>query len=150
MGRHLRAAAEPLRSPTLYAVTVSTRAREDSFLARIVSTVSSSLELDEVLSAVVRLLTDASAVHACFVYLVEDDGDASSSSGRRRSRMRISPGRSSCREARASHGGPPSIASRPSSAENLLDDPRVKYVPELEEERFQSLLSVPIRGRAAT
>ena len=24
--------------------------------------------------------------------------------------------------------------------ENLLDDPRTKYVPELEEERFQSLL----------
>ena len=53
---------------------MSTRAREDSFLTRIVSTVSSSLELDEVLSAVVRLLTDASAVHACFVYLLEDDG----------------------------------------------------------------------------
>ena len=34
--------------------------------------------------------------------------------------------------------------------ENALDDPRVKYVPELEEERFQSLVAVPILGRAAT
>jgi GAF domain-containing protein len=31
--------------------------------------------------------------------------------------------------------------------EGLLDDPRVKYVPELEEERFQSLVSVPIVGK---
>ena len=31
--------------------------------------------------------------------------------------------------------------------ENALADPRVKYVPELEEDRFQSLISVPIIGR---
>ena len=47
----------------------------DDVLARIISTVGSSLELDEVLRAVVRLLSEASAVHACFVYLVEDDGE---------------------------------------------------------------------------
>ena len=34
--------------------------------------------------------------------------------------------------------------------DNLLDDPRVKYVPELEEERFQSLVSVPIVGKDGT
>ena len=31
--------------------------------------------------------------------------------------------------------------------DELLADPRVKYVPELEEERFQSLVSVPIVGK---
>ena len=31
--------------------------------------------------------------------------------------------------------------------DELLDDPRIKYVPELEEERFQSLVSVPIVGK---
>jgi len=31
--------------------------------------------------------------------------------------------------------------------EHALDDPRVKYVPELEEERFQSLVAIPILGR---
>ena len=31
--------------------------------------------------------------------------------------------------------------------DELLEDPRVKYVPELEEERFQSLVSVPIVGK---
>ena len=43
------------------------------FLYAIISTVGSSLDLEEVLGAVVRLLTDACSVHACFVYLVEDD-----------------------------------------------------------------------------
>ena len=31
--------------------------------------------------------------------------------------------------------------------ERALDDPRVKYVPELEEERFQSLVAVPLLGK---
>ena len=35
-------------------------------------------------------------------------------------------------------------------SDHLLDDPRVEYVPELEEERFQSLLSVPIAARDGT
>src|SRR4029079_17110862 len=52
------------------------KGRSESFLARIVSTVSSSLELDDVLESVVRLLTEASAVHACFVYLLDDAEDA--------------------------------------------------------------------------
>ena len=43
-------------------------------LHQIVSTVASSLELTEVLKAVVRLMSEASGVHACFAYLVEDDG----------------------------------------------------------------------------
>src|SRR5688500_19221792 len=48
---------------------------ESRVLYQIISTVGSSLDLEEVLGAVVRLLSDASAVHACFVYLVEDDGE---------------------------------------------------------------------------
>src|SRR5439155_11863356 len=50
-------------------------AGESRILSEIISTVGSSLELDEVLAAVVRLLSEASAVHACFVYLVEDRGE---------------------------------------------------------------------------
>jgi GAF domain-containing protein len=126
---------------------VSTRAREDSFLTRIVSTVSSSLELDEVLSAVVRLLTDASAVHACFVYLLEDDG------ARLVLRAASEPyaGFAGRIELPRGEGLAWWAVERREPAfvpENLLDDPRVKYVPELDEERFQSLLSVPIQGRS--
>ena len=50
------------------------RRGESRVLYQIISTVASSLDLDEVLAAVVRLLSDASAVHACFVYLLDDRG----------------------------------------------------------------------------
>ena len=128
-----------------------TRAETDSraFLRQIISTVASSLELDEVLRSVVRLLSEGSSVHACFVYLVEDGG--------KRLVLRAA-------------GEPYEhligdiVLERPRGLawwaaernepafipENLLDDPRVEYVPELEEEKFQSLLSVPIAARDGT
>ena len=50
--------------------------------------------------------------------------------------------------ARASRGGPPSTASRRSSARTRSPIRATKYVPELEEERFQSLLALPVIGRS--
>ncbi len=116
-------------------------------LHQIVSTVASSLELTEVLKAVVRLMSEASGVHACFAYLVEDDGArlvlraASPPYGRQVGKVALERGEGLAWWA-AERGEPAFIR------ENALADPRVKYVPELEEERFQSLLAVPIVGRA--
>ena len=119
-------------------------ARRDDVLARIISTVTSSLELDEVLRAVVRLLSEANAVHACFVYLVEGDRLVLRAAGDPYEGMvgKIVLERG-CGLAwwALEHNEPAFIP------DNLLDDPRVEYVPELEEERFQSLLSVPIAAR---
>ena len=126
-----------------------TEASSDRFLARIISTVGSTLELDEVLRAVVRLLSDASAVHACFVYLLDDGGDrlvlraAGEPYDHLIGRIALERGKGLAWWA-LEHNEPAFIA------ENLLDDPRVEYVAELEEERFQSLLSVPIAARGGT
>ena len=115
----------------------------ERILYEIVSTVGSSLDLDEVMGAVVRLLSDGSAVHACFVYLIEDDrlvlraasepytdlvGDITLEKGIARWAVE--------------HG-------EPAFTQNAIDDPRNEFVSELEEEKFQSLLSVPISGRDA-
>ncbi len=118
----------------------------EKFLQEIVSTVASSIELAEVLPAVVRLMTDGSGVHACFVYLLEDDARlvlraASPPYERQAGRIVFERGESLAWWA-VDHGEPAFIR------ENALADPRVKYVPELEEERFQSLLAVPIVGRS--
>jgi GAF domain-containing protein len=118
----------------------------EKFLQEIVSTVASSLELAEVLPAVVRLMTDASGVHACFVYLLEDDSRlvlraASSPYERHAGKVVLERGESLAWWA-VERGEPAFIR------DDALADPRVKYVPELEEERFQSLLAVPIVGRS--
>ena len=119
----------------------------EKILQEIVSTVASSLELTEVLRAVVRLMSEASGVHACFAYLLSDDGDrlelraASPPYERQAGRVALERGEGLAWWA-AERGEPAFIR------ENALADPRVKYVAELEEERFQSLLAVPVIGRS--
>src|SRR5207247_2159919 len=119
----------------------------ERILHQIVSTVHSSLELSEVLRAVVRLMSEASGVHACFVYLLEEGGErlvlraASPPYGRQVGDVTLERGEGLAWWA-AERREPAFIR------ENALDDPRTKYVPEFEEEKFQSLLAVPIVGRA--
>jgi GAF domain-containing protein len=119
---------------------------ESRTLLEIISTVGSSLELDDVLAAVVRLLTEGHSVHAAFIYLVEDEGErlvlraASQPYAALVGRVTLERGEGLAWWA-AERKEPAFIR------ENALADPRVKYVPELEEEKFQSLLSVPIAGR---
>ena len=120
---------------------------EERFLAELISTVASSLDLEEVLDSVVRLLSDASAVHACFVYLLDTDGDrldlyaASAPYKDLAGRISLTRGQGLAWWA---------LERRESAfiRENALDDPRFHHVPELEEERFQSFVSVPLLGRA--
>jgi GAF domain-containing protein len=96
---------------------------------------------------VVRLLSAASRSHACFVYLVEDGGS--------RLVLRAAP------EPYAHLAGEVALDRGEGLAwwalehrepafirDNAFADPRFKYVPELAEEQFQSLVSVPIVGRA--
>src|SRR5207342_308865 len=86
-------------------------------------------------------------VHACFAYLFSDDGErlelraASPPYERQAGKVALERGESLAWWA-AEHGEPAFIR------ENALDDPRTKYVPELEEEKFQSLLAVPVIDRA--
>jgi GAF domain-containing protein len=123
----------------------ATQIGESRILYTIISTVGSSLDLEEVLGAVVRLLTDACSVHACFVYLLEDDDRlvlkaASDPYGHLVDTIVMQRGEGLAWWA----------AERKEAAfirEQALEDPRVKYFPELEEERFQSLLSVPMAGK---
>jgi GAF domain-containing protein len=115
-------------------------------LHQIVSTVASSLELNEVLRAVVRLMSDASGVHACFAYVLEDGERlvlraASPPYERQAGKVVMERGEGLAWWA-AERGEPAFIR------DNAIADPRTKYFPELEEEKFQSLLAVPVIGRS--
>lgn len=126
--------------------STASRTTETHFLHELISTVGSSLDLEEVLAAVVRLLSDASTAHACFVYLLDRD--------ERRLTLRAAS------EPYSGHVGEIELARGEGLAwwvlergeaafirDNALADPRVKYVQELNEEQFQSLVAVPLIGK---
>ena len=92
-----------------------------------------------------RLLSDAAAVHACFVYLIDETGDrlvlhaASDPYTGVVEQIALERGEGIAWWA-AEH-------KEPAYTQNAMADPRNKFVPELEDEKFQSLLSVPIVAR---
>jgi GAF domain-containing protein len=118
---------------------------ESDTLYSIIKVVGSSVDLTRVLDGIVELVTEATDCHACFVYIRDDD------------RLRI---RAASRiyahvvgkvEFALDEGLTGWVARTSEPAfirEDALSDPRMKYVPELEEERFQSMVAVPVPARS--
>ena len=118
--------------------------RENETLYAVIKTVSSSLDLDRVLDGIMEIATDATGCHACFIYFL--DGE--------RLVLRAASPRYSHLVGQLSWGideGLTGWVARTKTPEfirdHALDDPRMKYVPELEEERFQSMVAVPVMAR---
>jgi GAF domain-containing protein len=118
--------------------------RENETLYAVIKTVSSSLDLSRVLDGIVEIATDATDCHAAFIYFVEDD----------RLLLRAASPRYSHLVGTLGWGvdeGLTGWVARTKTPEfirdNALEDPRMKYVPELEEERFQSMVAVPVLAR---
>ena len=140
-----RAPAEK-RAPGPKAASPRARAAdEQSYLYRIIQTISAGPDLETILRGTVRLLTEATGCHACFIYFVESD----------RLVLRAASNVYAHLEGTVSLPGDKGLAGWVASTrrsafikENALEDPRVVYVPEMEEERFQSMVSVPVLARA--
>jgi sugar diacid utilization regulator/putative methionine-R-sulfoxide reductase with GAF domain len=114
-------------------------------LYEIIRTISAGPDLETILRGIVRLLTEATQCHACFVYFVEDDRlvlrAASTVYAHLEGRIVLA----------RDEGLTGWVARTRRSAfirDHALEDPRVRYVPELEEERFQSMVSVPVFARS--
>src|SRR5215210_1168663 len=121
-------------------------ARDEAVTLRaVISTVFSTLEIDEVLAGVVDIATEATGSHASLIYLV--DGDRlvlrAASPVHREFVGEIEMG--------FDEGLTGWAATHRQAAvirDAALDDPRMKYFPQLEEERWQSMAAVPIPSRA--
>lgn len=119
--------------------------QENRTLYGVIKLVSSSLELVPMLQGVVDLATEATDCHACFIYLLEDDElvirAASPVFAEAVDKVRFSV-----------QDGLTGWVARHRTPEFIRDqamrDPRMKYVPLLQEERFQSMAAVPILARA--
>jgi GAF domain-containing protein len=118
---------------------------ENRTLYGVIKLVSSSAGLAPMLQGVVDLATEATGCHACFIYLLEDGQltirAASPVFGEAVGNVRFSV-----------HEGLTGWVARHRTPEFIrdqaMDDPRMKYVPLLQEERFQSMAAVPILSRA--
>ena len=118
---------------------------ESDTLYKVIGVIASAPDLSRVLDAIVDLLTEATDCHACFVYL----RDGSRLRLRAASKiyahlvgkldMSVDEGLSGWV---ARHNAPAFIR------DNAMDDPRMKYFAELEEEHFQSMVAVPIPSRS--
>ena len=119
--------------------------RETETLYAVIRTVSSSLDLDRVLSGIVEIATNATGCHACFIYFLEAD----------RLVLRAASPRYAPFVGKLALGVDEGLAGWVARTrtpefirENAMADPRMKYVPELEEERFQSLVAVPLLAKS--
>jgi len=119
--------------------------RENQTLYAVIKTVSSSLALERVLAGIVEIATDATDCHACFVYFLEGD----------RLRLRAASPRYAHLVGELEfglHEGLTGWVARTKTPEfirdNAMQDPRMRYVPELEEERFQSMVAVPVLAKS--
>jgi GAF domain-containing protein len=113
-------------------------------LYAVIGAVAQGPSLDRVLPAIVTLLTDATACHACFIYLREGGQlrmrAASTVFAHAVDQTVMALDEGLCGWV-ATHRTPAFIR------ENALLDPRTKVFPELQEDRFQSMIAVPLLDR---
>jgi GAF domain-containing protein len=118
---------------------------ENETLYGVVGLIGSSPDLPHVLARVVDLLSRATACHACFVYVLEDDTLVLRAASPMYLHV-VDQVRFGVDEGLA---GWAVRERRPAFIrENAFADPRFKHVPALEEERFQSMVAVPVPSRA--
>ena len=117
---------------------------ENETLSGIVGVVTSGPDLAHILDRVVDLLTGATSSHACFVYLRAGD----------RLVLRAASPIYAHLVGKIAFGSDEGLVGwtmrhrEPAFIrDGAIDDPRTVYVPELEEERFQSMVAVPIPSR---
>src|SRR6266536_6206437 len=125
---------------------LSTSKEENILLNEVISTIGSTLKLDEVLSHLVDIIVRAISCHAAFIYLYNKDKDrlvlASTSEQYEHLVGKIELGLG---EGIAGWVG---LTLKPVILKDeAMEDPRFHYVPELEEEKFQSIMTVPIIGK---
>jgi GAF domain-containing protein len=119
--------------------------RENETLYAVIKTVSSSLDLDRVLRGIVDIATDATGCHACFIYFLDRDRLVLRAASPRYSRF---VGKLDLGVDEGLTGWVARTKTPEFIPENAMTDPRMKYVEELEEERFQSMVAVPILAKA--
>nr|HET6904456.1 GAF domain-containing protein [Ktedonobacteraceae bacterium] len=130
----------------LLRTALATSQAENDLLNEVISTIGSTLNLDEVLRHLVDILVRAISCHAAFIYLYNKEKDrlvlASTSEQYQHLVGKI--------EMALGEGitGWVALTLKPVILkDDAMEDPRFRYFPDLEEEKFQSTMTVPILGK---
>ncbi|GCF07975.1 GAF domain-containing protein [Dictyobacter arantiisoli] len=122
---------------------IEVRTQENTLLNEVISTVGSTLRLDDVLRHLVDTVVRATSCHIAFIYLYDKDKErlvlASTNEQYHHLVGKITMG--------VGEGIAGWVALHRKAVfltDEALDDPRFCYFPELEEEKFQSIMTVPI------
>lgn len=122
---------------------LETRTRENVFLNEMISTVGSTLKVDEVLHNLVDILVRAVSCHAAFIYLYEKERErlvlASTSE-----QYQHLVGKIELAMGEGINGWVAMTLQPVFLKDNAMNDPRFRYYPELEDDKFQSVMSIPI------
>ena len=121
------------------------QADEKAYLYEIIRTIGSGPDLETVLRGIVRLVSEATACHGCFVYFVEGDRLVLRAASTVYAHL---AGAISFPVTQGLAGWVVSTRRAAFIRDHALSDPRFILIPELEEERFQSVVSVPVFSRA--
>ena len=144
VGRALRVVA-PARATPIDPVAELERIRgENETLYAVITTVSSSLDLGHVLDGIVEIATEATDCHACFVYFVEGERLVLRAAS---PMYRFFVGKLTMGLDEGLTGWVARNRTPEFIRDQALSDPRMKYMPELEEERFQSMVAVPVTAK---
>ncbi|HLQ10787.1 MAG TPA: GAF domain-containing protein [Ktedonobacteraceae bacterium] len=123
------------------ALEVSTR--ENIFLNEMISTVGSTLKVDEVLRHLVDTIVRAISCHAAFIYLYEKERErlvlASTSE-----QYQHLVGKIELALGEGINGWVAMTLQPVFLKDNAMSDPRFRYYPELEDDKFQSVMTIPI------
>ncbi len=122
------------------------RTQENNLLNEVISTVGSTLKLDEVLRHLVDTLVRAISCHAAFIYLYDRDKERLilASTSEQYSQL---VGKIELALGEGITGWVGMTLQPVILREEAMNDPRFRYFPELEEEKFQSIMTVPILAK---
>lgn len=122
---------------------LETQTRENALLNEVISTVGSTLKLDEVLRHLVDTIIRAISCHAAFIYLYEKEKERLVLASTSEQYQRL-VGKIELALGEGINGWVGMTMQPVILKEEAMNDPRFRYYPELEEEKFQSVMSVPI------
>ena len=123
--------------------TLAIRTQENALLNEVISTVGSTLRLDEVLHHLVDTLVRATSCHIAFIYMYDKEKERLVLAGTSEKHKHL-VGKISMALGEGIAGWVALHRTAVFLKDAAMDDPRFYYFPELEEEKFQSIMTVPI------